>query len=305
MSLKEKLQIDPEKIVPKLTALIKEKTENLKRDGVIFGLSGGVDSAVICALCVKAVEKEKCLALLMPEKDSAKETKKDAEMVAKHFSVKTHFEDISPKLAQFGIYKLLPGRHLPKRWKEKAVPKFYEYYQKKTGKTVFETGLLGTKDNPYQKWLDRSAAYYRIKHRLRMINMYYQAELRNLLYVSSANNTEWLTGFFVKWGVDGVGDVAPLLPFYKTQVWKLAHALKIPKNITEKTPSPDIMPGITDEYALGISYEKLDLVLVGLEQKMTSHDIAKEALVDEKTVEYVRELNRSSGHMREVFVPTL
>jgi len=303
--LKEKLQINPEKIVSRLTLLIKDKMEKLKRDGVIFGLSGGVDSAIICALCVKAVGKEKCLGLIMPEEDSSKETRADAELTAKHFGVKTEFCDISSHLKLFGIYKLVPTRYLPRIFRDKAVRKFYGYYKQKTGESYFQSQLLGTKGYPYQEWLNKSQAYYRIKHRIRMVKMYYEAELRNLLCVSSANKTEWLTGLFVKWGIDGAGDVAPLLPFYKTQVRQLAEYLDVPQKITGKAPSPDVMPGITDEYAMGIDYEKLDLILVGLERKMSLPEIAKEVEVDEKIVDYVRELNRRSGHMREVYVPTL
>lgn len=46
---------------------------SIRREGVILGLSGGIDSAVIAALCVQALGPKKILALIMPEKDSKKE----------------------------------------------------------------------------------------------------------------------------------------------------------------------------------------------------------------------------------------
>ena len=58
----------------------------------------------------------------------------------------------------------------------------------------------------------------------------------------------------------------PLLNLYKTQVRKLARYLKVPSKIIEKPPSSDILPGIIDEEAIGISYEKLDLILLALEK---------------------------------------
>ncbi len=62
--------------------------------------------------------------------------------------------------------------------------------------------------------------------------------------------------------------------------------------------SPDLIPGITDEFALGIPYEKLDLILSGLDTNMAMKDIAAETGVKQKTIEYVKELVRRSEHMR-------
>ena len=45
---------------------LKQKIEETNSNGVIFGLSGGIDSAVIAYLCNNAV-KEKTLAVIMPD----------------------------------------------------------------------------------------------------------------------------------------------------------------------------------------------------------------------------------------------
>ncbi len=304
-TLKEQLKIDVPQMVKRMEDLISEKMNALKRDGVILGISGGLDSAVVAALITRAIGPGKVLALIMPEKDSALTTRKDAEMVAKHYGIKTKLVDLTPYLKLFDIYKMLPAKFLPRLFRAKAIRKFYQYYRQKSGETFFATQILGTRGYPYQEWLNKSAAYYRIKHRLRMVLMYWQAELNNLLYVSAANQTEWQTGFFVKWGVDGGGDVMPILPFYKTQVRELAKYLDVPQKIINKAPSPDIMPGITDEYAMGISYDKLDLILVGLKAKMPFNEIAEQAGVDEEMIEYVNKLNKRSEHMRKVYVPKL
>ena len=68
--LKAGMEIEPEKISLSLENFIREYTEKLEREGVILGLSGGVDSAVIAALCMRALGPKKTLALIMPEKDS-------------------------------------------------------------------------------------------------------------------------------------------------------------------------------------------------------------------------------------------
>jgi len=272
---------------------------------VILGSSGGLDSAVTATLCARSVGKEKVLALIMPKQDSAPDTVKDAKMVAEQLGIKYKIEDLTSKLRTFNIYKYLPNKIFPRKWKGKIVRHLYGYYRKRTSRSPFYTSLLGSKGKEYQSWLNRGNAYYRIKHRLRMVNLYWWAELKNLLVVGAANKTEFLCGYFVKYGIDSVVDVMPILPFYKTQVRELAEYLGVPKKIREKAPSPDIIPGITDEYALGISYEKLDLILIGLDEKIKSSEIAKEVGVDEKTVEYVKELNKRSRHMREVYTPSL
>ena len=76
---------------------------------------------------------------------------------------------------------------------------------------------------------------------------------------------------------------------------QLAEFLKVPKKIIDKAPSPDLLPGITDEFALGITYDKLDLILLGLEEKLEAKEIAGIG-VKAETIEYVKELiKRTSG----------
>ena len=76
--LKMLMEIDPEQESLSLENFIREYVERLEREGVIMGLSGGIDSAVVAALCKRSVGSEKTLALIMPEKDSKKENIKDA-----------------------------------------------------------------------------------------------------------------------------------------------------------------------------------------------------------------------------------
>jgi len=301
--LKEEIKIDCPKVSQKLISFIKEKTEELKREGIVFGLSGGIDSAVLAFLSVRAVGKDKVLAMVLPEKDSSSETVKDARLIAKESGSKIEIKNISSQIKTFGSYHLLPLRFVPKRGRAKTVRYFYEYYQKKTEKLPFEAGLLGSKDLPFSSWLNKSNAFYRIKHRLRMVNLYYSAELKNLLVACAANKTEWRVGFFVKGGCDDIGDIGPLLPLYKSQVRELAKYLGVPQKIIEKKPSPDIIPGIGDEYALGIDYQTLDLILLGLEKKLSFEEIARDIGTSIEKVLYVKNLTEKSAHMREIFVP--
>lgn len=93
-----------------------------------------------------------------------------------------------------------------------------------------------------------------------MLLLYNYAELDNLLVLGTCNKTEKTIGFFVKYG-DAAADASPLEGLYKTQVYQLAKFLSIPEEIIERPPSPDLLPGITDEYAIALAYETLDRIL--------------------------------------------
>jgi NAD+ synthase len=138
---------------------------------------------------------------------------------------------------------------------------------------------------------------------MRMILLYYYGELENRLVVGAANKSEYEIGYFVKHGCDDATDIMPLINLYKTQVRDLARYLNIPSRIIEKPPSPDVLPGIIDEEAIGISYEKLDLMLSALEKGWEMAEITKALKVEEEKVESVKRLTQKSEHMRRLYVP--
>jgi len=124
-----------------------------------------------------------------------------------------------------------------------------------------------------------------------------QAELENLLVVGTCNRTELAVGFFVKHG-DAAADVDPLAGLYKTQVRQLAAHLGVPPEIIARPPSPDLLPGLSDEFAIGMDYATLDRVLWQLEQGEEPDTIATTLGLDLAPVHYVQELTRCSAHMR-------
>ncbi len=292
MALSSGLTIAPELLTEKLVHFIQQEVIRFERDGVVFGLSGGLDSAVICALSARAVGPDHCLGLIIPERDSEPQSGDDGELVAETFGVNTKTVDVTPPIEFFGAYDLVPSETFTRRqFAKRIVSAGYKMFPQK--RNPFFGGLLGMKT----KWLRGPTAYYRIKHRLRSVAIYYWSEVENLLVVGSSNKTESLTGFFVKYG-DSSADIMPLAALFKTQVRELARYLDVPSRIVEKPSSPDLIPGITDEMAIGLPYEKLDLVLCGLERGMSFRKIAEEGEVSIKRVHYVNELVKRSEHMR-------
>lgn len=300
-----RMKIDAKKVAFSLRNFIRENMEKLERDGVILGLSGGIDSAVVAVLCKEAVGSDKVLTLIMPEKDSKREHVEDAQLLAKNLNLKTKLLDISPILKKMNVYRLfaLNKLPLPDKHKEKVVKKAYDYYEKQTGESPFTASILGFKDKDFKSQLQKYNAYYRTKHRIRMVLLYLYAEIENRLVVGCANKTESQIGFFVKYGCDDASDIMPLLNLYKTQVRELARYLEIPSNIINKPPSPDIIPGIVDEEAIGIPYEKLDLILLGAEIGWNISELAKAIGIEDKKVLSVKKMIERSEHMRKIYSP--
>jgi NAD+ synthase len=138
-----------------------------------------------------------------------------------------------------------------------------------------------------------------LKARLRMIALYAEAQRRGALVVGTGNKSELLTGYFTKWG-DGGCDLLPIGDLYKTQVRELARELGLPARIIEKPPTAGLWPGQTDEKELGISYDDLDKVLLGLELKMNDDTIVRRAGVPLAKVKRVRARVDASSHKRRM-----
>ena len=160
---------------------------------------------------------------------------------------------------------------------------------------MYLANLTGSSD----KELCRGSAYYRIKHRIRSVLLFYYAELNNYLLVGCANKSEWLTGFFVKYG-DSIADIMPLISFYKTQIFAIADYLRLPDYIINKAPSPDLLPGIIDEDMIGIPYKKLDIILYGLEKKYSLDKIIDISGATYNEIKRVIEIMDKSRYLRTV-----
>jgi len=136
--------------------------------------------------------------------------------------------------------------------------------------------------------------------RTRMILLYAHANSRNYLVLGTSNKSEFLTGYFTKWG-DGASDYAPLINLYKTEVWEVAKRIGVPEKIISKKPSAGLWEGQSDEDELGISYKLLDEILYRLvDLKMEKSKIAKELSIPVEKVEYVEYLVKKSEHKRRL-----
>ena len=125
---KEIILLDnPGDVVNRITAKLKKDVlTNIKRNGAIVGISGGIDSSVCLAITAKAFEREKILGIMLPEKDSSPDSEILAKELAAKFGIKAIKEDITDALSGFGCYrrrdeavKRVFPEYDPKSWKMK------------------------------------------------------------------------------------------------------------------------------------------------------------------------------------------
>ena len=91
----------------RIKRFIKSYVENLGAKGIVLGMSGGIDSNTIAALCALAIGGDKVLGLMLPEKETFNPKDiEDAKTVANKFGVQTQICDITPALE--GFYKSIP-----------------------------------------------------------------------------------------------------------------------------------------------------------------------------------------------------
>ena len=65
--------MDWERVVEEICKFIKEYVDKSNANGVIIGLSGGIDSSTVAFLCKRALGEKKVLGLIMPEKGVTRE----------------------------------------------------------------------------------------------------------------------------------------------------------------------------------------------------------------------------------------
>ena len=127
--------------------------------------------------------------------------------------------------------------------------------------------------------------------RIRMSILYAYSNELNGIVIGTTNKSEWLTGYFTKYGDGGV-DIEPIIELYKTHVKELAKHMKIPKRIISKKPSAGLWEGQTDEGELGIDYKTLDKILYSLENGLDLKEFQPQK------IKKVRTLISTTAHKR-------
>jgi NAD+ synthase len=96
------LDLDWSEVEKRITRFIKDYVEKSEAEGIVLGLSGGIDSSTVAALSAQAIGGHKVLGVMLPEKETHNVTDiKYARLVAEEFGLKTETIDITNTLQAF------------------------------------------------------------------------------------------------------------------------------------------------------------------------------------------------------------
>ncbi len=282
---KDLLVLDAEQEVEKITKAMRTlmRTE-IKRRGIVLGLSGGIDSSTTCALSVKAFGPDKVFGLHMPERHSSDETLTLSTSVSDRFGIESTHEDISSILEAVGFYRryddavrsVIP--EYAEGWKSKIViPNVIETNEFSLFSIVAQSPEGETKKVrlPLKAYLEILAAT-NFKQRIRKMLEYHHADRLNFAVAGTPNRLEYDQGFFVKLG-DGAADIKPIAHLYKTQVYQLAAHLGVPADICNRPPTTDTysLPQGQDEFYFSLPHDEMDLCLYGKNNGYPVEEVAE------------------------------
>lgn len=285
---KDVLTIDPAVESARIVeALSRQVRKEMRRVGGVVGISGGVDSAVVLALAVRALGASKIIAIMLPDKDSDPLSEVLARQLAATCGVMPILESITPALEGLGCYRrrdeairrVFPEFDAIRGWKAKIV--LPQSLLDEDSFNVYSLTVIAPDGRQMNKALLlrdylQIVAASNFKQRTRMTMLYYQAELHNFAVIGTANKNEHDQGFFVKHGDSGV-DVKTIGHLYKSQVYQLAKYLGVPEEIQKRPPTSDTYsaPCTQEEFFFRLPFETMDLLWYAQEHGVAPGEAAQ------------------------------
>ena len=278
------LRIDAAKEVDRIANMIRDVVlTQFKRKGAVVGVSGGIDSSVVAALCTYALGKDRVIALFMPETESAADNLVLGRMLTESLGIAAVTEDITSILEGAGCYRRRDEAI------RSVVPEYGEGYKCKITlpnllaneryaifSVVVESPAGETKKVrlPLNAYLGILAAS-NFKQRTRKMIEYYHADRLNYAVAGTPNRLEYDLGFFVKGG-DGAADFKPIAHLYKSQVYQLAEHLGVPEEICRRPPTTDTysLAQSQEEFYFSMPLEQMDLCLYGKDHGIHAEEMA-------------------------------
>jgi NAD+ synthase len=210
----------------RISTWLRERAMSAGARGYVFGLSGGIDSAVVAKLCQIAFP-QRVLGVVLPCY-SHPQDETDARLVATAFAIPLARVDLGPAFDVLTESLHHAVRGLPTH--------------------------VDTVD------IKQQVPEANVKPRLRMTSLYFIANAMNYLVAGTGNRSEIALGYFTKHG-DGGADVLPIGGLLKSEVRALAREIGVPERIITKAPTAGLWVGQTDEAEMGFSYDSLEQYL--------------------------------------------
>lgn len=225
--------MNTEKVSKHIVHWLKTYAENARVKGLVIGVSGGVDSAVVSTLCAETGLPTLCLEMPIHQAQSHVSRAKE------HISfLKNKYPNVSDL--------------------EVNLTPVFDQFVAQIPQTEKETYLM---------------ALANTRARLRMTTLYYFAGLQGLIVVGTGNKIEdFGVGFFTKYGDGGV-DVSPIADLMKSEVYQLGRFLQIPNSILQAKPSDGLFgDDRSDEDQLKATYDELEWAMLQTEKGKNATD---------------------------------
>ena len=209
-----------------ITDWIKNYKETNNLDGLVIGVSGGIDSALTSTLCALTGIKTLCLNMPIKQKED------------QYLRAKNHIKWLKDKFKNVESIEV-------------------------DLTTVFNEFKSFVEDRNSSK---NNLSLANSRSRLRMMTLYYYAGINNSIVVGTGNKAEdFGVGFYTKYGDGGV-DISPIADLMKSEVFKISKSLDIDNEILKAKPTDGLWDDDrSDEDQIGASYDELEQIMNVLE----------------------------------------
>ena len=210
-----------------ITAWIKNYAQQAGMKSLVIGISGGIDSAVVSALCARTGLNTVAVTMPIRQRPDLHNLS-----LAQGVWLTQNFDNVRHEIIDL-------------------TSTFDEFEQRLTN------GCSESLSN-YNNLL----GFANSRSRLRMVALYQIAQSSQGLVVGTGNKVEdFGVGFYTKYGDGGV-DISPIADCYKTEVWQMGRELGILQDIIDAAPTDGLWDdGRTDEDQLGLSYADLEVAM--------------------------------------------
>ena len=192
-------------------------------DGLVVGVSGGVDSALTSTLCAETGKNLICIEMPIKQgNDQVTRSKKHIEWL------KSKYPNVNSILVNLdNTYNMFVDSVL------------------KNGSDKYDLSLANTRS------------------RLRMVTLYYFSALNNYIVAGTGNKVEdFGVGFYTKYGDGGV-DISPIADLLKSEVYSLAKYHNINDEIINARPTDGLWnDNRSDEEQIGATYDELEKAML-------------------------------------------
>jgi NAD+ synthase len=286
--------VDAAGVAGGIEAAIREQIHaKLQRKGAVLGLSGGIDSSVVAALCARALGNERVLGLLMPERESSGDSSRLGQLLADFLHIEVITEDITPVLEAAGCYRRRDEaiRTLVPDYGRDHKCKLITADVTRGARYALPSLIVESPDGTQQKVRLTARAYLAIvaasnfKQRVRKMMEYFHADRLQYAVAGTPNRVEYDQGFFVKNG-DGAADLKPIAHLYKSQVYQLAEHYQLPAEIRQRPSTTDTfsLPQSQEEFYFSMPLHHFDLCLYGKNHRLSADEIAAATGLTEEQV---------------------